>query len=125
MDVATVPVDRPDAPAVHPRRGRRTIPRAPRRRPFRYTLPGLSGALLFLCASLSPSLLPRTGLTQGLISGISAAFGYGVGVLAAFVWRAFADRDARPTRRRSWLILAGVALVAYAAAMLSGRYWQA
>src|SRR3712207_1980597 len=125
MDVATLPVDRPDAPAVHRRRGRRTIRRAPRRRPFRYTLPGLSGALIFLCASLTPSLLPRSALIQGLISGISAAFGYGVGVLAAYVWRALADRDVRPTRRRSWLLLAGVAAAAYTAAMLPGRYWQA
>jgi uncharacterized membrane protein len=97
----------------------------PRRRPFRYTLPGLAGALIFLCLSLSPSLLPRTGLTQGLISGITAAFGYAVGVVAAYVWRAFADRDARPTRRRSWLTFSGVAVAAYVVATASGRYWQA
>jgi uncharacterized membrane protein len=80
---------------------------------------------VFLCLSLTPSLLPRTGATQGLISGITAAFGYGVGVTAAYVWRAFADRPARPTRRRSWLILAAVVVVAYAASMAFGRYWQA
>jgi uncharacterized membrane protein len=97
----------------------------PRRRPFRYTLPGLAGALLFLCLSLTPSLLPRTGLTQGLISGITAAFGYGVGVLAAYVWQAFANREPWPTRRRSWLIFAGIAVVAYVAATVFGRYWQA
>jgi uncharacterized membrane protein len=99
--------------------------RVPRRRWFRYTLPGLAGALVFLCLSLTPSLLPRTGLTQGLISGITAAFGYAVGVTAAYVWRAFADRDARPPRRRSWLVLAAVAVVAYAGATVFGRYWQA
>jgi uncharacterized membrane protein len=98
--------------------------RRPRRRPFRYTLPGLVGALAFLCVSLTPSLLPRTGLTQGLISGITAAFGYAVGVLAAYVWRAFADRDVRPTRKRSWLIFAGVAVVAFVGATIFGRYWQ-
>src|SRR5687767_13480335 len=96
-----------------------------RPRPFRYTLPGLAGALVLLCQSLTPSLLPRTGLTQGLISGISAAFGYAVGVLLAYAWRAFADRDARPPRRRSWLVLAVVAVVACAAATVFGRYWQA
>ena len=64
----------------------------PRRRPFRYTLTGLAGAVAFLCWSLYPSLLPRTGLTQGLISGITAAFGYAVGVLLANVWDAFAGR---------------------------------
>jgi uncharacterized membrane protein len=97
----------------------------PRRRWFRYTLPGLVGALVFLCWSLTPSLLPRTGLTQGLISGITAAFGYAVGVTAAFVWRALADRETRPTRRHSWVILAVVATVAYAGSMAYGRQWQA
>jgi uncharacterized membrane protein len=117
--------DRAVPEADRPRRGRRSIVRRPRRRPFRYTLPGLTGALLLLCVSLTPSLLPRTGLTQGLISGITAAFGYGVGVVAAYVWRAFADREARPARRRSWLVLGGVAVVLYVAATVFGRYWQA
>ena len=64
-------------------------------------------------------------MTQGLIGGITAAFGYGVGVLAANVWDAFAGREARPARRRSWLIFLGVAVVAYVAATIFGRYWQA
>src|SRR4051795_8901779 len=71
-----------------------------------YSLPGLVGALVFVCLSLSPSLLPRTGLIQGLVCGITGAIGYGVGVVIAWVWRAFVDRDPRPTRRRSWQILA-------------------
>jgi uncharacterized membrane protein len=96
----------------------------PRRKPFRYTLPGLFGALLFLCVSLTPSLLPRTGVTQGLISGITAAFGYAVGVVLAAAWCAFADRDSRPARRRSWLVLLAVAVVLYGAATIYGRYWQ-
>ena len=75
-----------------------------------YTLPGLWVALVFVCLSLSPSLLPRTGITQGLVCGITGAIGYGLGVLAAWAWRAFADRDARPARRRSWQIFAVVAV---------------
>jgi uncharacterized membrane protein len=125
VDLVTVPEDRVAADAVPPARGRRSILRRPRRRPFRYTLTGLIGAVAFLCWSLYPSLLPRTGLTQGLISGITAAFGYAVGVLLANVWDAFAGRDARPARRRSWLVFAGVAVVAYIAATVFGRYWQA
>jgi uncharacterized membrane protein len=83
------------------------------------------GALVFVCASLTPSLLPRTGLTQGLISGITAAFGYGVGVVIAGAWRAIVDRDPRPARRRSWVMLGGVALVSLVSATAYGRYWQA
>jgi uncharacterized membrane protein len=124
VDLATVPPDRAVPDTGRPKGGRRTMLRRPRRRLFRYTLPGLAGAVVFLCVSLTPSLLPRTGLTQGLISGITAAFGYAVGVVGAYVWRAFADREARPARKRSWLVLAGVALVAFVAATIFGRYWQ-
>ena len=106
------------------RRGRRTLSMRPRGPRFRYTLPGLAGALFFVCLSLTPSLLPRSGLLQGVISGISAAFGYGMGVLAAYVWRAFADRDVRPTQRRSWQIFAWVAAVVFVLAVGIGRYWQ-
>src|SRR6476646_10552274 len=48
---------------------------------------GLFGALLFFLVSLMPSLLPRTWLVQGLASGISIAFGYGIGVLIAWTVR--------------------------------------
>ena len=65
------------------------------------SLPGSWGALLLVCASLTPSLLPRSGVAQGVVSGISAAMGYGLGVLAAAVWRTLADRGPRPPRRWS------------------------
>jgi uncharacterized membrane protein len=125
VDQITVADDRPTTGRDGPRQPRRSVARRPRLRPFRYTLPGLAGALFFLCASLTPSLLPRTGLTQGLISGISAAFGYGVGVVLAAAWRAIVDRDPRPARRRSWLLLGVVAVIGFAAATAYGRYWQA
>ena len=40
---------------------------------------GIAFAALFFCWSLTPSLLPRDWLYQGLIGGITAAIGYGVG----------------------------------------------
>jgi uncharacterized membrane protein len=87
-------------------------------------LPGLAGALVFVCLSLTPSLLPRTGVIQGLVCGITGAIGYGVGVVAAWMWRAFADRDPRPPGRRSWRIFAVVAVLALIVATAFGRYWQ-
>jgi uncharacterized membrane protein len=93
-------------------------------RHWRYSLPGLVGALIFVCLSLSPSLLPRSGLIQGVVCGITGAIGYGVGVVVAWVWRAFANRHARPTARRSWQIFAVVAAVCLVFAMALGRYWQ-
>jgi uncharacterized membrane protein len=41
---------------------------------------------LFFAASLTPSLLPRTFLTQGVLSGCSLAGGYGIGVFGSWLW---------------------------------------
>jgi uncharacterized membrane protein len=41
---------------------------------------------LFFAASLTPTLLPRTFLTQGVLSGCSLAAGYGIGALGAWFW---------------------------------------
>ena len=82
-----------------------------RRRLLYITLPGCWGALIFGCLSFTPSLLPRGGVIQGVVFGITAAIGYGLGVLAASIWRAFADREPRRARRWAWLtflISAGV-----------------
>ncbi|MFF9145849.1 alpha/beta hydrolase [Streptomyces sp. NPDC014861] len=95
-----------------------------RRRSLRLTLPGCWGALLLACLSFTPSLLPRGGVLQGVVCGISAAIGYGLGVVAAYVWRAFADRDARTPSARSWQVLGTAALVLFGVAFGFGQYWQ-
>ncbi len=107
-------VERPDAAGAE----------SERRKWFRYTLPGLSVALLFACLSFTPSLLPRSGIIQGAVAGITAAIGYGLGVAGAWVWRMFADRGARPPSRRTWLIFAIVAAVALVLSFLAGLRWQ-
>ncbi|NVN53573.1 alpha/beta hydrolase [Mycolicibacterium hippocampi] len=38
---------------------------------------------LFFCLSMTPSLLPRDWLFQGLIGGVTAAIGYGIGVFVS------------------------------------------
>jgi uncharacterized membrane protein len=58
---------------------------------------GVAFAAVFFCLSLTPSLLPRDWLFQGLIGGIDASIGYGIGVLAAKVFHRFALRH-----RRRW-----------------------
>ncbi|MFP2895441.1 alpha/beta hydrolase [Corallococcus sp. 4LFB] len=91
---------------------------------LRYTLPGSWVALLFACLAFTPSLLPRGGPFQGFVSGLSAAIGYGLGCLGAWLWREFADRPARTPRPRAWqafFITGGVALVA---SLLLGWHWQ-
>ncbi|MFE7598713.1 alpha/beta hydrolase [Streptomyces sp. NPDC057494] len=95
-----------------------------RRRSLGLTLPGCWGALLLACLSFTPSLLPRGGILQGLICGISAAIGYGLGVTAAYVWRAFADREARSPSHRSWRVLTVCAIVLFGLSFGLGQYWQ-
>lgn len=75
----------------------------------------LLGALLF-AASLTPSLVPRTYLLQGVLSGLSFAIGYGLGVLGERGWRYLQlpgppARWARPLRRVVQALAAGSALV--------------
>jgi uncharacterized membrane protein len=83
------------------------------------------GAVLLGCASLTPSLLPRGWLLQGLIAGITAAIGYGMGVAAAWFVAELTDRRlSAGTRRLAWQVLAvtGPALVLIALGF--GAYWQ-
>jgi uncharacterized membrane protein len=47
---------------------------------------GLLLGTLFFAASLTPMLLPRNFLTQGVLSGSSLAAGYGIGVLGRWLW---------------------------------------
>lgn len=50
---------------------------------------GIAFGALFFCLSLTPSLLPRDWLFQGLIGGLSAAIGYGIGVFTGKMVRRF------------------------------------
>ncbi|MER8041650.1 alpha/beta-hydrolase family protein [Streptomyces sp. NPDC094032] len=123
------PDDRPDSPSDEPPEREpepAPAPEAARRRRWwpRLTVPGCWGALLLACLSFTPSLLPRDGLLQGLIAGISGAIGYGLGVIAAYVWRAFADREARTAARRSWQVLLVAAVVLFGVSFGLGQYWQ-
>jgi uncharacterized membrane protein len=98
--------------------------RAKPRKLLYVTLPGCWGAIIFAALSFTPSLLPRGGLIQGVICGITAAIGYGLAVWAASIWRAFADRDPRQPRRWAWRTFFISAVVLFAVAFGLGQYWQ-
>ncbi|WP_337182207.1 alpha/beta-hydrolase family protein [Shinella sp.] len=51
-----------------------------------FSATGLILGTLLVAASLTPSLLPRTYVTQGLLSGVAMACGYGLGVLLSALW---------------------------------------
>ncbi|MGH3217030.1 MAG: alpha/beta-hydrolase N-terminal domain-containing protein [Trebonia sp.] len=48
---------------------------------------GLTGALLFYCLSLTPSLLPRVWYLQAVMSGVTVAIGYGAGAFVGWLFR--------------------------------------
>jgi uncharacterized membrane protein len=47
---------------------------------------GLLLGTLFFGAALTPTLLPRNFVTQGVLSGLSLAAGYGIGVFGRWLW---------------------------------------
>lgn len=112
-------------PPVAAAEGPQPTPQPEKPRKLLYvTVPGCWGALIAGCLSFTPSLLPRGGIVQGLIWGITAAIGYGLGVLAAWIWRAFAGRDPRHSLRRSWTVLFISAAVLIVVSFGLGQYWQ-
>ena len=68
---------------------------------------GLLLGTLFFAASLAPSLIPRHFVTQGVLSGLAVASGYGIGVALRGLWRWLGLPEAE--RRRPVLLLKGAA----------------
>lgn len=98
---------------------------AGRRRPARLSLAGLAGALLFFSWTLTPSLLPRVWYLQGVQSGIGAATGYGIAVLAWWILRT--ARVPRPGPRWHRWVGYGLGVVACGVVptmMIAGARWQ-
>lgn len=52
-----------------------------------FSFVGLMVATLFFAGSVTPSLLPRNYVVQGLLSGFALAIGYGVGVAGVWSWQ--------------------------------------
>jgi uncharacterized membrane protein len=91
---------------------------------WHYGYVGLVGALVCFCLSLTPSLLPRGPALQAVVSGISAAIGYGLGVLAVWLAAALTTRPMRRPGRTAWRILAGGAAVAVLVFLYLDAGWQ-
>jgi uncharacterized membrane protein len=91
---------------------------------------GVAFGALFFCLSLTPSLLPRDWLFQGLIGGINAAIGYGIGTFTGKMLRRFVLRRRRwwpPSKRtRYWMkvvVVAG-AIAASVLMLIPAAAWQ-
>ncbi|WP_246666009.1 alpha/beta-hydrolase family protein [Aquamicrobium sp. LC103] len=74
---------------------------------------GILLGTLFFAASLTPSLLPRAPLMQGVLSGCSFAAGYGIGVFSRWLWTYMGFRlpNARFRTNITWLAGAACAVI--------------
>ncbi len=71
-----------------------------------YTFTGTAGGLVFVWFSMTPSLLPRGAVFQALVSGISGAIGYGLGVFAVWLVRYMRGQNSSPPAPRwAWMVL--------------------
>ena len=83
------------------------------------------GSVVAGAVSLSPSLLPRSGLIEGLVFGVGMAVGYGVGLLVAWSIRQFTARPGPwAGSRNAWRILAILSVPVLAYCMWSGKQAQ-
>jgi uncharacterized membrane protein len=86
---------------------------------------GLLFGTLFFAASLTPMLLPRTFLTQGLLSGCSLATGYGIGTFGVWLWgyMELAQLSGRFLRAANRAAVTSCAIIAIASLWQAAR-WQ-
>ena len=91
----------------------------------RYTFFGTAAGLLFLLLSMTPSLLPRGPLFQGLVSGVAGAIGYGLGVFGVWLVRFMRSKPSSPRAPRwAWAILAVIGAIELVLAVLYFHHWQ-
>lgn len=89
------------------------------------SIPCLLLGLLFFAASLTPSLIPRGPVVQGILGGLVMALGYLTGQVVALLWRA-ADlprMSGRPAKVLTWIVSA-VILVFFLVVLSSSLTWQ-
>jgi uncharacterized membrane protein len=90
-----------------------------------YTFFGTALGLVFIWFSLTPSLLPRGPLFQGIVSGAAGAIGYGLGVFGVWLVRYMGSKDtSAPAPRWAWLTLVGIGVVGQILMIFYFHRWQ-
>lgn len=90
-----------------------------------YTFCGTAVGLVFIWLSMTPSLLPRGPLFQGLVSGSAGAIGYLFGVFGVWLVRFMRSKDSSPPAPKwAWTALIGVGIVGQIAAIVWFHMWQ-
>lgn len=90
-----------------------------------FSFVGLVFATLFLAASVTPSLLPRNFMVQGLLSGFALAVGYGIGIcgLLLYEFLEFPKPTDRLQRISKWVTTIAVAFV-FVLCLKQMTFWQ-
>lgn len=103
----------------------RSAPAGTQRQVTTISLAGFASAVIFFCLSLTPSLLPRDWLLQGLLSGVLAAIAYGIGVFTGFGARKVLPRvRSVAIDRLAWRAVALGSVVLVALFLYLGAAWQ-
>lgn len=86
---------------------------------------GLVFSTLFFAISLSPSLLPRPYILQGLLSGFALTFGYGTGYTLTLIWRYAELPDfTGKTKAVTQTLTSLICIVANIGALMYANTWQ-
>ena len=89
------------------------------------SIAGLLLGLVLFAASLTPSLIPRGAIVQGVLGGLVTALGYLLWWLARAIWRAAQMPEPRERLKRGLLWLLGVVSVAlFGWTLASSLTWQ-
>ncbi len=90
-----------------------------------YTFTGTALGLIFIWLSLTPSLLPRGPLFQGLVSGGAGAIGYMLGVFAVWLVRYMRSKDTSPPAPQwAWITLVVVGIIGQSLMIIYFHVWQ-
>lgn len=91
----------------------------------RYTFFGTALGLVFIWLSMTPSLLPRGPLFQGLVSGAAGAIGYGLGVFSVWLVRYMRSKETSPSAPRwAWIALVVVGIIGQTLSIIWFHVWQ-
>src|SRR6201999_1474799 len=90
-----------------------------------YTFTGTAVGLVFIWLSLTPSLLPRGPLFQGIVSGAAGAIGYAIGVFAVWLVRYMRSKDTSPPApQRAWFALVVIGIIGQILMIVYFHIWQ-
>ncbi len=91
----------------------------------RYTFTGTAAGLVFIWFSLTPSLLPRGPLFQGLVSGAAGAIGYLIGVFVVWLVQYMRSSDSSPPAPRyAWIALVVIGIIGQILMIIYFHVWQ-